>query len=76
MRFDGLMQNNLDVRVDLQRGVYVDGTTEVVVNSKDELWTLLERGSDRRHVRRCPAPRACVPMHGSLIAALILRFIL
>jgi hypothetical protein len=29
------LQNNLDVRVDLQRGVYVDGTTEVVVGSKE-----------------------------------------
>jgi hypothetical protein len=38
------------VRVDLQRGVYVDGTTEVVVNTKEELLLLMDRGSDRRHV--------------------------
>ena len=43
-------QNNLDVRVTDQRGVYVEGVTEVVVNSKEELWTLLDRGSERRHV--------------------------
>lgn len=36
--------------MDLQRGVYVDGTTEVVVNTKEELLLLMDRGSDRRHV--------------------------
>jgi len=41
---------NLEVRVDLQRGVYVDGATEVVVSSKEEMKTLMEQGSHRRHV--------------------------
>jgi len=43
-------KNNLDVRVDLQRGVYVDGATEVVVHSKEELNMLMTQGSNRRHV--------------------------
>lgn len=43
-------KNNLDIRVDLQRGVYIDGATEEVVNSDIELLKILERGSHRRHV--------------------------
>ncbi|QDZ21637.1 kinesin [Chloropicon primus] len=43
-------KNNLGIRVDLQRGVYVDGATEIVVNSDLELLKILERGSHKRHV--------------------------
>ncbi|CAG9462584.1 unnamed protein product [Pedinophyceae sp. YPF-701] len=43
-------KTNLEVRVDLSRGVYVDGATEVQVNSDGELLGLLSKGSHRRHV--------------------------
>ena len=43
-------KNNLDIRVDLQRGVYIDGATEIVVNSDIELLKILEKGSHKRHV--------------------------
>jgi len=42
-------KTNLDIRVDLAKGVYVEGATEVAVQSDSELLKVLQRGSDRRH---------------------------
>jgi len=43
------MKVNLDIRVDLERGVYVDNATEVVVKSDLDVLKLLDRGSSMRH---------------------------
>jgi len=43
-------KTNLDIRVDLQRGVYVDGATEVVVNSDREMAKLMDQGAKARQV--------------------------
>ena len=36
--------------MDLQRGVYIDGATEEIVNSDIEMLKLIERGSMKRYV--------------------------
>jgi len=41
---------NLEVRVDVKRGVYIDGAVETVVNSDAQLLGVLESGSKSRHV--------------------------
>ena len=40
--------NNLDIRTDLQRGVFVDGATELVVNDDKEVMKCLAAGSKAR----------------------------
>mmetsp|Transcript_4528 Transcript_4528/g.11315 ORF Transcript_4528/g.11315 Transcript_4528/m.11315 type:complete len:575 (-) Transcript_4528:133-1857(-) len=41
---------NLEVRVDVKRGVYIDNATEQVVSSDAKLLKVLEAGSKMRHV--------------------------
>lgn len=43
-------KNNLEIRVDLSRGVYVDGATEVEVQSDAQLLEVIQQGSEARHV--------------------------
>ena len=43
-------KNNLEIRVDPARGVYIEGATEVVVKRDGELKKVLSRGSHKRHV--------------------------
>ena len=43
-------KNNLEIRVDLNRGVYVDGATELEVQSDAELLRVAAEGSAMRHV--------------------------
>ena len=40
--------NNLDIRTDLQRGVFVDGATELVVNDDKEVMRCLAMGTKSR----------------------------
>ena len=43
-------KGNLEVRVDVKRGVYIDGAYETVVSSDAHLLSVLEQGSRQRHV--------------------------
>ena len=42
-------KDNLDIRVDLNRGVYVDQATVVEVHTDGEMLSILSKGSNRRH---------------------------
>ncbi len=41
---------NLNIREDLKKGVYVEGLSEEIVNSSQETLNLLKKGARNRHV--------------------------
>jgi len=43
-------KNNLNVREDKQKGIYVDGLTEKSIGNESEVYTLMKEGNDNRAV--------------------------